>query len=933
MDKYSFLNAAHTAFFAELYDKYTKSPDSVEPSWRAFFQGFDFGLESSLDELDIQTHANGTSATVNGQAVALPESLQKEFQVIRLIDGYRSRGHLFTQTNPVRERRKYEPSLAVENFGLSQSDLDTVFDAGSIIGIGASSLKQIIAHLERIYCDAIGVEYMYIRTPERIQWIQDWLNVNDNHPSFSADEKKNILRKLNEAVSFESFLHTKYVGQKRFSLEGGESLIPALDAIIEKAADAGVKQFVMGMAHRGRLSVLTNIFGKSPKDIFSEFDGKDYEETIFDGDVKYHLGWTSMRETDSGKMVNMNIAPNPSHLETVNGIVEGITRAKQDKDHEEAISEVLPILVHGDAAFAGQGVAYEIIQMARLDGYHTGGTIHIVVNNQIGFTTNYLDARSSTYCTDVGKVTLSPVLHVNADDAEAVVHAAIFALEYRMRFKRDVFLDLLGYRKYGHNEGDEPKFTQPLLYKSISKHPNPRDIYAKKLVQEGIIEEGYVKTLEQEYKKNLEEDLLDSRKIEKTRITPFMQDEWEGFRQQTEDAMLKTIDTTYDLSKMDKVARSITQLPEGKKFLRKLERLVQARSKMYFEDNKLDWAMGELLAYGSLLEEGCDVRMTGQDVERGTFSHRHAVIKTENHEQEVVLLNELGEHQNGKFHIYNSLLSEYAVMAFDYGYAMASPNTLTIWEAQFGDFSNGAQIVIDQYLSSAEDKWKLQNGLVLLLPHGYEGQGAEHSSARMERYLQLCAKDNMYVADVTTPANMFHLLRRQMKAEFRKPLIVFTPKSLLRHPKVVSTKEELASGSFMELIDDTNAKVDQIKTLVFCTGKFYYDLLAKQEELQRDDVALVRLEQLFPLPTTQMREVLKKYKHVDDVVWAQEEPRNMGAWGHLLMHFEEAKNFRVASRRFYGAPAAGSAVRSQRRHAQVITYVFDKTKDNFEVRK
>ncbi|WP_350290246.1 2-oxoglutarate dehydrogenase E1 component [uncultured Croceitalea sp.] len=933
MDKYSFLNAAHTAFFAELYDKYTKSPDSVEPSWRAFFQGFDFGLESSLDELDIATLENGGVAMVNGQQVEIPQSLQKEFNVIRLIDGYRSRGHLFTETNPVRERRKYEPNLDVTNFDLAQEDMDTVFDAGNIIGIGASSLKKIIKHLESIYCDAIGVEYMYIRTPERIQWIQDWLNVNDNHPNYSADEKKNILRKLNEAVSFEGFLHTKYVGQKRFSLEGGESLIPALDMIIEKAADAGVKQVVMGMAHRGRLSVLTNIFGKSPKDIFSEFDGKDYEEAIFDGDVKYHLGWTSVRETDSGKMMNMNIAPNPSHLETVNGIVEGITRAKQDSSHQENNSEVLPILVHGDAAFAGQGVAYEIIQMARLDGYQTGGTIHIVVNNQIGFTTNYLDARSSTYCTDVGKVTLSPVLHVNADDAEAVVHAATFALEYRMRFKRDVFLDLLGYRKYGHNEGDEPKFTQPLLYKSISKHQNPRDIYAQKLISEGVIDESYVKHLEEEYKKNLEEDLMDSRKIEKTRITPFMDDEWEGFKQKTEDAMLKPIDTSYDLSKLDSVAARITKLPEGKKFLRKLERLVGGRHKMYFEDNKLDWAMGELLAYSSLLEEGYDVRMTGQDVERGTFSHRHAVIKTEMHEEEVTLLNELGDQQNGKFHIYNSLLSEYAVMAFDYGYAMASPNTLTIWEAQFGDFSNGAQIVIDQYLSSAEDKWKLQNGLVLLLPHGYEGQGAEHSSARMERYLQLCAKDNMYVADVTTPANMFHLLRRQMKAKFRKPLVVFTPKSLLRHPKVVSTKEELANGSFQELIDDEKATAAKTKSLVFCTGKFYYDLLAKKEELGREDVALVRLEQLFPIPANAMRKLIKKYNKADEIVWAQEEPRNMGAWGHLLMHLDEAKNFRVASRRFYGAPAAGSAVRSKRRHEQVIAYVFDKTKDNFKIKK
>ena len=685
----------------------------------------------------------------------------------------------------------------------------------------------------------------------------------------------------------------------------------------------------MGMAHRGRLNVLTNIFGKSPKDIFSEFDGKDYEETIFDGDVKYHLGWTSMRETDTGKMVNMNIAPNPSHLETVNSIVEGITRAKQDSSHQGNISEVLPILVHGDAAFAGQGVVYETVQMAKLDGYTTGGTIHIVVNNQIGFTTNYLDARSSTYCTDVGKVTLSPVLHINADDAEAVVHAATFALEYRMRYKRDVFLDLLGYRKYGHNEGDEPKFTQPLLYKSISKHPNPRDIYAERLINEGIIDKDYVKKLEAEYKKELEEDLLDSRKIEKTRITAFMEDEWEGFSRVTEEAMLSTIDTSYEIGKLDGVAGKITQLPQDKKFLRKLERLVQGRKKMYFEGNRLDWAMGELLAYASLIEEGFDVRMTGQDVERGTFSHRHAVIKTEMHEEEVVLLNEMGEHQKGTFHIYNSLLSEYAVMGFDYGYAMASPNTLTIWEAQFGDFSNGAQIVIDQYLSAAEDKWKLQNGLVLLLPHGYEGQGAEHSSARMERYLQLCAKDNMYVADVTTPANLFHLLRRQMKAKFRKPLVVFTPKSLLRHPKVVSTKEEMANGSFAELIDDVAVKPSEVKSLVFCTGKFYYDLLAKREEGKRMDVALVRLEQLFPLPAEQIRGTIKKYNKAEEVVWAQEEPRNMGAWGHLLMHLDEARNFRVASRRFYGAPAAGSAVRSQRRHNEVIEYVFDKTKDNF----
>ncbi|MBU2900227.1 2-oxoglutarate dehydrogenase E1 component [Maribacter dokdonensis] len=925
MDKYSFLNTAHTSFFSELYDKYLVNPDSVEPSWRAFFQGFDFGMESSLDELEIDE--NRTTVVVNGNKSEMPESLQKEFQVIRLIDGYRSRGHLFTKTNPVRERRHYEPSLEIENFGLSSSDLETVFNAGDIIGIGPSALKEIVRHLQSIYCDAIGVEYMYIRKPERVKWIQDWINVNDNHPDFEPDRKKHILKKLNHAISFETFLHTKYVGQKRFSLEGNESLIPALDVIVERAAEMGVKQFVMGMAHRGRLNVLTNIFGKSAKDIFSEFDGKDYEQEIFDGDVKYHLGWTSDRKSDNGNKINMSIAPNPSHLETVGAVVEGIARAKQDADYQDDISKVLPIVVHGDAAIAGQGLVYEVVQMAGLDGYKTGGTIHIVVNNQIGFTTNYLDARTSTYCTDVAKVTLSPVLHVNADDAEAVVHASLFALEYRMQFESDVFIDLLGYRKYGHNEGDEPRFTQPKLYKAISKHKNPRDIYAERLIQEGVIDDTYVSELEKQYKDSLEEKLEDSRKEDKTVITPFMADEWKGFENVREWEMMDPVNTKFTKTKLDKIAKVITALPKGKKFLRKVEKLVKDRYNMYFEADNLDWAMGELLAYGSLLEEGYAVRMSGQDVERGTFSHRHAVMKVEESEEEVILLNQLSDKQ-AKFQIYNSLLSEYGVVGFDYGYAMASPKTLTIWEAQFGDFSNGAQIMIDQYISAAEDKWKLQNGLVMLLPHGYEGQGAEHSSARMERYLQLCAKDNMYIADVTTPAQMFHILRRQMKANFRKPLIIFTPKSLLRHPKAVSKIADLTGGGFQEVIDDETADAKKVKSLVFCTGKFYYDLLAVKEENSRDDVALVRVEQLFPIPEKKMKEAISKYKNADDIVWAQEEPRNMGAWSHLLMHFDEARTFRVASRRFYAAPAAGSSVRSKARHQQVIDYVFDKTKDN-----
>ncbi len=922
MDKFSFLNAAHTAYFADLYDQYLINPDSIEPSWRAFFQGFDFG-QTGLNG-SYQETSTGTD-TINELACEPQlQNLEKEFRVIKLIEGYRKRGHLFTRTNPVRERRKYVPTLDIENFGLSQSDLNTVFKAGEVIGIGPASLTDIIDHLSKIYCQSIGIEYMFIRKPEEVEWIQNKLNINDNQPNFDDEQKKIILGKLNEAFSFETFLHTKYVGQKRFSLEGNESLIPALDAIIEKAADLGVEDFVMGMAHRGRLNTLTNIFGKSAKDIFSEFDGKDYEQDIFDGDVKYHLGWTCCRKTRNGKEININIAPNPSHLETVGAVVEGISRAKQDRKFKGDHSKVLPIIVHGDAAIAGQGLVYELIQMANLDGYRTGGTLHIVVNNQIGFTTNYLDGRSSTYCTDVAKVTLSPVLHVNADDAEAVVHAVLFALDFRMQFKRDVFIDLLGYRKYGHNEGDEPRFTQPKLYKAIAKHENSRDIYASTLIKSGVIDEGYVAKLEEEYKAQLETDLEDSRKLEKTKVTPFMQDEWEGFENAEEGEMMTAVDTTIDMKILDEVAEAITKLPEDKKFMRKIARLIEGRHSSYFEDNQLDWAMGELLAYGTLMKEGYSVRISGQDVERGTFSHRHAVVKVEDSEEEFILHNNIPG-KKGDFNIFNSLLSEYGVVGFDYGYAMASPNTLTIWEAQFGDFVNGAQIMIDQYISAAEDKWKLQNGLVMFLPHGYEGQGAEHSSGRMERFLQACATDNMFVADVTTPANMFHLLRRQMKVNYRKPLIIFTPKSLLRHPQVISTKEDFANGSFQTLIDDQNAKVEDITTLVFCTGKFYYDLTEHREKIGRNDVAIVRVEQLFPLPSDRMLEIMEKYKNADDIVWAQEEPRNMGAYSYMLLHFSEAKKFRVCSRRFYGSPAAGSAVRFKKRHEKVIESVFDKT--------
>ena len=915
MDNFSFLNTAHSTFFADLYDQYLQDPDSLEPSWKAFFQGYDFANSDFLQK-----------ELVEGVSPQVPEKVLKEFRVINLINGYRTRGHLFTKTNPVRERRTYMPTLDLKNFDLSDSDLETVFNAGEIIGLGPQPLKVIIAHLEEIYCDSIGVEYMYIRKPSIIKWIQNKLNVNNNHPNFSKSQKVKLLTKLIEAVSFENFLHTKFVGQKRFSLEGGESLIPALDILIEEAANHGVEEFVMGMAHRGRLSTLVNIFGKSAESVFSEFEGKDYKEKIFDGDVKYHLGWTTQRTTESGKKINLNIAPNPSHLEAVGPIVQGIARSKLERKYDGNLDKVLPIIVHGDAAIAGQGVVYELIQMSRLEGYQCGGSIHIVINNQIGFTTNYLDARSSTYCTDVGKVTLSPVLHVNADDVEAVVHAVLFALDFRLQFKRDVFIDLLGYRKYGHNEGDEPRFTQPKLYKIISKHPNPKLIYISKLIQDNLVTEEKVNLIEEEYKLKLESLLEDSKKTEKTDITHFMGNDWSGFSRVNQYEMAKPIDTTFPRIKLEKIAELISKLPNEKKFINKIKRLVGNRIEM-FENDKLDWSMAEHLAYGSLLMEGYDVRISGQDVERGTFSHRHAIIKVEESEEEILLLNNLGD-DTGNFSIYNSLLSEYGVLGFEFGYAMADPNSLTIWEAQFGDFSNGAQIVIDQYISSGEDKWKTQNGLVLFLPHGYEGQGAEHSSARIERYLQLCAKDNLFVVNCTTPANMFHVLRRQMKAKFRKPLIVFTPKSLLRHSSVFSSVNEFSYGGFSEIIDDESVEVNNVNSLVFVSGKFYYDLDEERKRLGRNDIALVRLEQLFPLPKNHIKSILRKYSNVKDIVWAQEEPINMGAYAHLLINFKEASTFRVAARRFYAATAAGSSVRFMKRHKEVIDFVFDQKKDN-----
>lgn len=904
MDEFSYLGNGDVNAIEGLYEQYRQDPESVDEGWKRFFQGFEFSRKNYEE--------------TGGE---IPENFDKEFKVINLINDYRSRGHLFTKTNPVRQRRQYSPTLAPENYGLGKEDLDKTFQAGNEIGIGPAKLSQIIEHLETTYCNSIGVEYMYIRDREISTWLREKMETTRNIPDFDLDSKKEILQKVTQSVMFENFLHKKFVGQKRFSLEGGESLIPALDVVLEHGSVLGLKEFVIGMAHRGRLNVLANTLNKTYEDIFSEFEGKEYEDNLFDGDVKYHLGFSSEVETNKGHNIQVTLAPNPSHLEAVDPVVEGIVRSKIDSYLKDE-NAIVPILIHGDASIAGQGVVYEVVQMAQLDGYRTGGTIHIVINNQLGFTTNYKDGRSSVYCTDIGKVTLSPVFHVNGDDVEAVALTMKTAVEFRQRFKQDVFIDLLCYRKYGHNEGDEPRFTQPILYKTIKKHPNPREIYVKELTESGLVSKERAEELEKEFREMLQERLDDSKQIKKANITHFLEDTWGGIRKSKPEEFDVSPDTSFDKERLHELAVKMSTLPEGKNFFSKIVRLMDSRLKM-IEEDKLDWAMGELLAYATLLCEAYPVRISGQDVERGTFSHRHAVITLEDSEEEYVPLKHLDQNQ-GDFSIYNSFLSEYGVLGFEYGYAMSTPYTLVVWEAQFGDFNNGAQIIIDQFLSSAEDKWNCMNGLVMYLPHGYEGQGAEHSSGRMERFLSLCAENNMQVVNCTTPASFFHVLRRQLHQPFRKPLIAFTPKKLLRFPRCVSTMDDLANGRFQEVIDDPTADPKKIDRVLLCSGKIYYELLEEQEKEQNTDkAALVRLEQLYPLPFVQLEKLIKKYGKSKRWVWVQEEPENMGAWMHMLRLFRDEVKLEVIARHESGAPASGSSKRFEQRQRAIIDKAFE----------
>lgn len=917
MDKYSFLNAVHAQLIDDMYERYLQYPDSLEPSWKAFFQGFDFALDSYGDG---DTSVVSEIVSQSPKSIeSLPEDITKEFKVIDLINAYKTRGHLFSQINPLSEREKSNPDLDIFNFGLSSSDLNLKFNAASYAGFSSSAtLSEIINQLQKIYSTSIGVEYMYILNKEERDFIQNHLQVEMPRYQLSSEQKIRVLTKLNQATQFETYLNTKFVGQKRFSLEGGESLIPAFDYLMDYASNHQVNEVVLGMPHRGRLSVLTNIFQKPYRQIFSEFEGKEFEEHVFSGDVKYHLGASKKIETSAGKEMMINLVPNPSHLETVASLVEGISRAKIDLVYNQNAKEVLPIVLHGDAALSGQGIVYEVAQMMSLEGYRTGGTIHIVVNNQVGFTTDYKDSRSSIYCTGIAKVTDSPVFHVNADDVEMVIYVMKLACDYRQAFGKDVYLDLVGYRKYGHNEGDEPRFTQPKMYGLISKHKNVRDLYKEKLIGEGVLSQETFKSIETEFKNVLDTQFEESRLIEKNKMDIFMEPLWSEF--QGDKNVWKEIDTRFEINELKNLAIQISTLPKDKKFIKKITRLFEQRLKMIDED-KLDWALGELLAYATLLKEGYNIRISGEDVQRGTFSHRHAVLKTEDTEEKYIPLSLVNENQ--KFDIYNSLLSEYAVLGFDYGYAVAAPSTLTVWEAQFGDFVNGGQIIIDQYLVAAEEKWDMQNGLVMMLPNGSEGQGAEHSSGRVERFLTLCANNNIFVANCTTPANYFHLLRRQMKFAFRKPLVVMTPKSLLRHPKVVSSLEELSSGSFQTIIDDASAQVEKIERVVLCTGKVYYDLLAKKEELNDEKVALVRIEQLYPFDKERLKSILDRYQNKKEVVWVQEEPENMGAWSYILRNFVDLDiHIKLISHPASGVPAPGSHKKFEINQQEIITKAF-----------
>jgi 2-oxoglutarate dehydrogenase E1 component len=957
MDTYSYIANADAVAIETLYQAYRNNPESVDFGWRKFFEGFDFSQQFPEGAPVVPSTANGTAT--NGSAskpaaspapgpVPQPDDYgvlntdastnnapglgqggvagDKETAVRNLIHAFRSRGHLRAKTNPVRERKDRQARLNLADFGLSDSDLDTKFRQGEDLGLGqGATLREIVAALTSIYAGTVGFEYTYIREPKVLDWFQQ--KAEHGALAFNPDVeyKKRILKKLNEAVVFENFLHTKFLGQKRFSLEGGETTIPALDAIINRAAELGVKEVMIGMAHRGRLNVLANIMGKTYEQIFSEFEGTATPDlTMGDGDVKYHMGYSSEVEALNGQKVNLKLAPNPSHLEAVNPVVEGFVRAKIEHQYDGDYHQILPILIHGDAALAGQGIGYEVTQMSQLEGYKTGGTIHFVINNQVGFTTDFEDARSSIYSTDLAKIIDAPVIHVNGDDPEAVVFAVRLATEYRQQFHADIFIDMVCYRRHGHNESDEPKFTQPTLYNVISKHPNPREVYNATLVKRGDVDAELANQMDREFR-----DMLQAR-LDQVKQQPLpykyqaLENEWRTLRRSTNEDFDQSPETGISEDTVQRVAKALTTIPENFRPIKQIDNLLKERRKMFYETRTLNWAAGELLAYGSLLNENHIVRVSGQDVQRGTFSHRHAVLHDAETSAPYNSLNHMeGEHQ--QLSIFNSLLSEYAVLGFEFGYAMANPTALVIWEAQFGDFANGAQTMIDQFVVSSESKWQRMTGLVMQLPHGYEGQGPEHSNARPERFLQLAAENNIVVANITTPANFFHALRRQLTWSFRKPLVVMSPKSMLRNPLCVSPVEDFTSGRFQEVLGDGFADAKKVKRVLLCSGKVYYDLLEEQQQSDRKDVAIVRLEQLHPFPKKQLAAELAKYPKAK-IYWVQEEPENMGYWNYMV-RFMRRELEDVVARKPSASPATGYNKVHVKEQKEIVARAFDKPKE------
>ncbi|GJL85115.1 MAG: 2-oxoglutarate dehydrogenase subunit E1 [Micavibrio sp.] len=956
----TFLTGANAEYIAHLYSEFLSNPSKVDGSWRDFFIGLNDDEVALLQELHgaSWTPAEnrkssrrfdhmGAGAHIDGEQQAMEpsplppksngsdvsqEAIQRatldSVWALRLIRAYRTRGHMLADLDPLQLKEKeYHPELDPADYGFTDDDYNRPIFIGGSLGMEYATLSDIISALEQTYCQTIGVEFMHLTDPEERDWIQKRIEEPRNKTDFTDNGKKAILQRLVAAESFEQFLHKKHTGTKRFGIDGGESVIPAIEQIMKRGSQLGLEEVIIGMAHRGRLNVLANVMGKPFTTIFAEFQGQSStsDDVMGSGDVKYHLGTSSDREFD-GQNVHLSLTANPSHLEFVNPVVIGKVRAKQVQKDDLEGTKVLPLIFHGDAAFAGQGITAETLMISELPGYRVGGTIHIVINNQIGFTTMPAFSRSGPYSTDVAKMLASPIFHVNGDDPEAVVHVSRIATEFRQKFRRDVVIDIFCYRRYGHNEGDEPAFTQPLMYKKIATQETTRSKYAKQLIAEKVMTEEESKAVVDEFTKYLDE-AFEATKNYKPNDADFLEGVWQGLETASGEARRgKTDVSDADIQAVGKV---LTDVPKGFTINKKLQRVLDAKTKMLESGEGYDWAMAEALAFGTLLKDGYAIRLSGQDVGRGTFSHRHAIWRDQENEDKHIPLQHISEGQP-KVEIHDSPLSEMAVLGFEYGYSMADPKTLTLWEAQFGDFANGAQVIIDQFIAAGESKWLRMSGLVLLLPHGYEGQGPEHSSARFERFLQLSAEDNWQVCNCTTPANYFHALRRQMLRDFRKPLIMMTPKSLLRHKLAVSSADMFTDGSTFHrfLWDDDHEQLlspDQIKRVVLCTGKVYYDLLAERRERDLKDVAIIRVEQIYPFPMSALGEELAQYKGAD-IVWCQEEPKNQGPWFFVEPRIEvmlgkiehQAGRAKYAGRPDAAAPATGLMSRHQAEQAKLV---------------